>query len=194
MSVETEVEEEIEREAAEQSGSVDSEVVEPAEVIDETHPEWEKLEKQWAAKVRRLEAACKEAESAFNEAKKEAIALKKEFEGKVSELRRAISRSATQPELPFDDHEPKEQPQEQTDIEARHAELMKTPVTEALMLTDAQKDKLSDAGVETVGDFEKLRGGQMKDYPGGLSDLPRVGQATIDKWEEQLTDWLHRNQ
>lgn len=194
MSVETEVEDEIEGEEEEQTGSVDAEAIEPAEVIDESHPQWEQFERKWAEKVRRLEAACKEAEAAYNDAKKDAIALKKEFEAKVSELRRAITRGPSlQPELPFDDHEPKEEPQ-QTDIEARHAELMAMSVTEALMLTEAQREKLEDAGVKTVGDFERLRGGQMKDYPGGLSDLPRVGQATIDKWEEQLTDWLKRNQ
>lgn len=207
--LDTETEDDTDDDDAESSpaeaGSSDSEVVKQQDVIDETHPEWAKLEKQWASKVRVLEKACEEAEIRFSDAKKEAICFKKEYEGKVSELRRFIGRGPSlQPELPFDDAEKqadsKQQPHndsaqnvEQAKI-AHHEELMSKPIEEALTLTKKQREKLEEAGVKTVGDFEQLRGGQHKDYPGGLRDLPRVGDATVDKWEEEIIDWLKRNE
>lgn len=59
-----------------------------------------------------------------------------------------------------------------------------------LELTDKQAEKLEEAGINTVGQFEHLRTGQMDGYPDGLRSLKGVGQKTVDAWEDQMVEWL----
>jgi hypothetical protein len=67
------------------------------------------------------------------------------------------------------------------------------PISDALELTDKQFEKLEAAGVRTVGQFETLRSGQLDGYPDGLTSLKGVGKNTVDKWEEQIVEWLSAN-
>lgn len=114
---------------------------------------------------------------------------KKQYEGAVLHLRRLISRDPLYvPQVQAAD------PQMELDFDAAYDARLQTPIGEAIELTPKQAEKLEAAGVKTVGDFEQLRGGQMKDFPNGLSDLDRVGQATIDKWEDQIVEFLKVNQ
>lgn len=85
-----------------------------------------------------------------------------------------------------------------SDLERTHWELFSdedgdwrsVPIGEAISLTEKQVETLSEAGVVTVEDFENLRAGSHKDYPGGLRDLPRIGDATVDKWETEIVGWM----
>lgn len=109
---------------------------------------------------------------------------KKMFDGAVAALRNTIHRDPLYVPPVVED------PQLKLEFEQGYDKRLDAAIEEALELTQKQIEKLDEAGVKTVGDFEKLRGGQMKDYPGGLSDLPRVGQATIDKWEDEIVEFL----
>lgn len=68
-----------------------------------------------------------------------------------------------------------------------------TPVTEILTLTDKQREKLEDAGIWTIGQFEHVRGGRHADYPDGLRSIKGVGEKTVDKWEDEVVEWLAKN-
>ena len=48
-------------------------------------------------------------------------------------------------------------------------------------------EKLEGAGVTTIGELEDLRGGA------GLTSIGGIGQATADKIEEQVLEWLSEN-
>jgi hypothetical protein len=61
------------------------------------------------------------------------------------------------------------------------------PIADVLELTDKQAEKLQEAGIKTVGDFELLRAGE------GITSLKGVGQATADAWENNMLDWLAVN-
>lgn len=67
------------------------------------------------------------------------------------------------------------------------------PVSDVLTLSEKQMDKLDAAGALTVGEFERLRAGQNPDYPNGLLSVKGFGQATIDKLEEEMLNWLAKN-
>ena len=67
-------------------------------------------------------------------------------------------------------------------------------IEDAIELTEKQLEKLVDAGVSTVDQFENLRAGQNPDYPRGLIDLPGVGETLITKWEDAIIDWMTQNQ
>jgi hypothetical protein len=67
------------------------------------------------------------------------------------------------------------------------------PISDAIKLTDKQFEKLEEVGVRTVGQFETLRSGQLDGYPDGLTSLKGVGKNTVDKWEDQMVEWLSAN-
>jgi hypothetical protein len=48
-------------------------------------------------------------------------------------------------------------------------------------------EKLEDAGIHTIGELEDLRAGD------GLTSIGGIGQATADKIEEQVLEWLSEN-
>lgn len=60
-------------------------------------------------------------------------------------------------------------------------------IAESLGLTTKQLERLADAGVTTIGELEDLRGGD------GLTSVEGIGQATADKIEEQVLEWLEEN-
>lgn len=155
------------------------------------------LEKQHYARIKNLEKAADIAEVEHVRLKEEAKAAKKAWELAVAKLRGCIRKGA-QGYFDFGKAPEKKADAPKGDQAKQEAEVDSSwegvPIEEAIKLTKAQHEKLREHGVRTVLDFEKLRGGQIKDYPGGLRDLPRVGEATIDKWEDDIVNWLAENQ
>jgi hypothetical protein len=60
-------------------------------------------------------------------------------------------------------------------------------IAESLGLAAKVLEKLEDAGVRTIGELEDLRAGA------GLTSIGGIGQATADKIEEQVLEWLTEN-
>ena len=148
------------------------------------------IERQWIDELQAAQRHADKLDFVRQNAESEAKRAKKNHEAAVDALQEIIRRGpSSQLPLDFKDGAP-----EQTDEDRYHAKLLLTPITEALQLTAKQLEKLEEAGVKTVGDFESLRAGKLKDYPGGLSDLPRVGETTIDKWEDEILEWFDAKQ
>ena len=134
------------------------------------------LERQHYEDIKESESKCYELEDIYETDKAQAASSKKRWDQSTHELRSLIRRGPdAQSKLEFPD------------------DWRTVLIGDAITLTDAQSEKLSEVGVKTVEEFENLRAGQMKEYPGGLLDLPRVGQATIDKWEGEIVEWMSSN-
>lgn len=134
------------------------------------------LERKHYDEIRRLEAVCDGLETEFESDKANAAASKKAWEKAVCQMRACIRRG----------------PNPQAELAFRE-DWRDRPIGDAIELTEKQAELLESANVTTVEDFENLRAGKHKDYPGGLSDLPRVGEATITKWEDQIVEWMTAN-
>lgn len=134
------------------------------------------------SKIKKAEDECDMLESVYRDAQTAAKEAKQAYEAAVLGLR-SIIRKGPNPQLDL----PLTAESEDTDESWKDI-----PITTAMRLTKSQAEKLADAGVRTVYEFEQLRAGSLRDYPGGLSDLPRVGQATIDDWEDQIVEFWDR--
>lgn len=129
-----------------------------------------------------LNRECCEAGFEYERQKAITAAAKKQHEGLQARLNRMIADGANpQRELPFSSDE--DSAEDWKDV----------PISDVLELTDKQFEKLEDAGVRTVGQFEHLRSGQKPDYPDGLRSLKGVGEKTVDAWEDQMVEWLSEN-
>jgi hypothetical protein len=127
--------------------------------------------------IRSLESTCDRLEGEFEAAKASATAAKSMWTEAVSRLRESIRRGPDpQMALPLAD------------------DFMQTEIGEALTLTDRQAELLDAEGIFTVGDFEELRSGRYTDFPGGVQDLPGIGRAVAEKWEDQILDWIGRQE
>lgn len=153
-----------------------------AEQIDREHEHY--------GNIIRLQAECDRLERDYETQNLLAKDAKKKLELAIDHLRGVIRRGPN-PQGEFDFSEG--QSGEATDStvgDLSHDALMGYPIAAVIGCTAKQQDMLESAGVLTVADFERVRGGQNRDYPGGLSDLPGVGQKTIDKWEDAVIEWL----
>lgn len=178
--------EEVVSDAAEQLEQEATEEAQDQSADNESPAELTSLQKAHYERIQELEVQCEELEQDFNEKNSRAKSAKRKWEDKVEELRGCIREGPDdQHRLPFGDDD-------STKDGAGEA-WAETPISDALTLTDKQREKLEDADIKTVGEFERLRAG-TPDHPRGLQDLPRVGQATVDKWEEEILDWLAKNQ
>jgi len=129
-----------------------------------------------------LNTECDRARFEYEKKKREASEARKNLDELSEELSKLISEGPDrQQKLPFDT--PSESPGAWQD----------TPIGRVITVTDKQREKLDAANVKTVGDFENLRAGKLKDYPAGLSSLRGVGEKTIDKWEDEIVEWLAEN-
>ena len=118
-------------------------------------------------RIMQLERKCDELETEYESDKHRAAASKKKWEKAISDLRTCIRKGPdSQRELPFQ---------------------------EAIDLTDKQAEKMEEIGVSTVEDFENLRAGNVKGYPGGLRDVQGWGSATVDKLDDAIVDWMTLN-
>jgi len=141
-----------------------------------------KAEEKHCDDIIRLNHAVRIAELEYEDAKSEASAAKRRWEQLQAKLTSLIAQGANpQPELPF--------PEETVPTE----DWKSVAIESVLELTDKQAEKLEEAGIKTVGQFEHLRSGQMDGYPDGLRSLKGVGQKTVDAWEEQIVEWLSAN-
>lgn len=136
------------------------------------------IERKHLRRIQELEAECELLEGAYEVAKASASVAKKKWEEAVASLRTTI-RSG---------------PDAQQELEFASEGCGETPIEHALTLSGKQLETLRDAGVSTVEDFEALRAGKIQGFKGGLRDLPRVGQATADKWEDEILDWIGRQE
>jgi len=183
-----------EKKAANPPSSEEVEAVENAEVAPEEQAEatsqssevgsddLSPLQKQHYDGIIRLNHAVRIAELDYEDAKSEASAAKRRWEQLQAKLTSLIAQGANpQPELPF--------PEETVPTE----DWKSVAIESVLELTEKQAEKLEEAGIKTVGQFEHLRSGQMDGYPDGLRSLKGVGQKTVDVWEEQIVEWLSAN-
>jgi hypothetical protein len=123
--------------------------------------------------IRSLESTCDRLEGEYEAAKAAASAAKSLWSEAVSRLRESIRRGPDpQLGLPLAD-------------DFRSAE-----IGFALTLTKRQAEILEDAGIVTVQDYENVRWRKDKRFPNGLADVPGIGQALIEKWEEELLDYI----
>jgi len=123
--------------------------------------------------IRSLESTCDRLEGEYEAARSSASAAKSLWSEAVSRLRECIRRGPDpQLGLPLAD-------------DFRSAE-----IGFALTLTKRQAEILEEAGIVTVHDYESVRWGKDKRFPNGLADVPGVGQALIEKWEEELLDYI----
>jgi DNA uptake protein ComE-like DNA-binding protein len=121
----------------------------------------------------------------YEDAKAEAGAAKRRHESMQEQLNALISQGPNpQRELAFPEHTE----------EVKASEAWKdVAISEAIVLTSKQAEKLEAAGVKTIGQFEHLRSGQMEGYPDGLRSVKGVGEKTVDEWENQIVEWLSVN-
>lgn len=123
--------------------------------------------------IRSLETTCDRLEGEYEAAKSGAAAAKSLWTEAVSRLRECIRRGPDpQMGLPLAD------------------DFMAAEIGFALTLTKRQADLLADAGIETVQDYENVRWRKDKRFPNGLADVPGIGHALIEKWEEELLDYI----
>lgn len=141
-------------------------------------PSLSTLEHEHYLQIQEAEQQAFEAEEQYEGANTVAKMLKKRWESRVEVLRQLIRRGPdSQLPLPFGE-----------DGEAEPEDAWKAvPINDVLQLTDKQAEKLLDAGIRTVGDFELLRAGD------GITSLKGIGQATADAWEDNMLDWLAVN-
>lgn len=186
----------------------------PAEVAEEAgkvangnppkdHPEIEHSlsKEEWehyqAIKEANLEVS--EAQMAYDIANGKAKEAKKHLESVSLELSNLIAAGPTRPnpqrELPFEGGGTADQREthHDTDEIQNKIEWQRTPITDILTLTKKQHEKLDEIGVYTIGQFEHVRGGKHRDYPDGLRSIPGVGEKTVDKWEDDVVNWLAKN-
>lgn len=134
------------------------------------------IEKRFCEDVRGLERKCEVLEAEHEVAKAQASVAKKRLEEAVALLRATIRGGPNaQSQLPFSSgwHD--------------------TPIEQAITVTAKQLESLHEAGIENVDDFERLRSGSIDTYPRGVRDLRGIGQATADKWEDEILDWIAVN-
>lgn len=138
-------------------------------------------EREHYERIKDLNTEVHEATYKHDLAKSKAKMAKEHLESLQAELSSLISEGPRKPdpqkELPFSEPEAWES----------------TPITEVLQLTGKQQEKLEEAGVKTIGEFERIRGCQNPDYPNGLSSIKGFGEKTIDAMENDVVEWLAKN-
>ncbi len=134
------------------------------------------LERDHYIKIREMEANIRGYDVAYQMAKARAQDAKKDLELAIVDLRLCISKGPDKQKL--------------LEFEFDWASVA---ISTVLTCTEKQLDKLHEAGIETVGQFEAVRAGKDNRYPGGLTDIPGIGVSTRDKWEDQMVEWLAKN-
>lgn len=154
----------------------------------EQQPEVDEMgesEREHYERIKDLNAEVMTAQRDYDIKKSVANAAKKDLELAQAELSTAIAEGPRKPDpqkqLPFSDGEGEQQ------------DWATTSLFDVIECTAKQREKLEDVGVWTVGQFEHLRSGQKPDFPDGLRSIKGVGEATVDKWEDQMVNWLSAN-
>lgn len=133
------------------------------------------------ARAQEQEKRIESLESELSSLQSEMRMLKKEIKA-ACQRRRKIIQGMDEDQLDL--------PLEEGGAEPEHDDAWRnTRVLDVLDITPSLADKLADAGVSTMGELEDLRAGKNRDYPRGLLDLPKFGQKSLDKLEEQILNW-----
>ena len=150
--------------------TVEVDVVEVCEV--DPMPE---LEKQHYEQIKSLNVLVNEASYEHDIKKSQAKAAKEHLEGLQMRLSCLISEGPRKPdpqkELPF-----QEVPAWQ-----------EVPIEQAIEVTAKQLEKLHEAGIKTVIEFETERGGNR------FADVKGIGEKALEKWEDQILAWMSVN-
>jgi DNA uptake protein ComE-like DNA-binding protein len=105
--------------------------------------------------------------------KSQAKAAKEHLEGLQCRLSRLISEGPQKPdpqkELPFEEA------------------WKQTPIEQAIEVTEKQLEKLHEAGIKTVIEFETERGGNR------FASVKGIGEKALEKWEDQILAWMGVN-
>jgi hypothetical protein len=131
--------------------------------------------------------------------KAEASLAKKSLDEAASALSICISEGPPKPDpqktLPFDDDGNPTDASTPSPNAATQAEdaWKSVKIGDAITLTKKQAETLEQHGIRTVGQFEDVRSGQLRDYPNGLASLKGVGGVTITKWEDDIINWMMKN-
>lgn len=168
------------------SDEVSEVVPEPVSATEEKTPqEMSDLKQKHYDAICSLNLKVQQARVVYEDVKAEAASEKRRYESLQEQLNSLISQGANpQRELAFPEHAAEElKPEAWKDV----------PISEVIVLTPKQIEKLEAAGVKTMGQFEHLRSGQMDGFPDGLKSVKGVGQKTVDEWEEQALKWLFEN-
>jgi len=171
---------------------VEEELVDPKDTIDEVVKQQrinEELRLTHQQEIVDLRAVVHEAEDEFVAADKKAKRLKKTRDELQDDLNALIDRGPDyQRQLPFGTDDKPEESKE-------HAELMRTPALDVFEnLTASQLAKFEELKIDTLQDFEDLRGGKKADYPRGLVDVKGWGENAITKLENEVEAFLVKHQ
>ena len=129
------------------------------------------------AQLAALEADCAAKEREHFTLKEQTSEAKKSYELAVLKLRQAVARlTAGDPEPLFS----------QADGGGGGDKWRQCGI-DRLNLAASINAKLAEADVLTIGDLEDLRAGK------GLRSIAGIGQATVDKIENAVIDWLSEN-
>lgn len=66
-------------------------------------------------------------------------------------------------------------------------EWQQVPIEQAITVTEKQLEKLHEAGIKTVIEFETERGGNR------FAAIKGIGEKAVEKWEDQMVEWLSVN-
>jgi DNA uptake protein ComE-like DNA-binding protein len=145
------------------------EVEQPGPEVD-TMPE---LEKQHYEDIKKLNVLVNDAAREHDIKKFEAKSAKEHLEGLQCRLSLLITEGPQKPdpqkELPFDEA------------------WKQTPIEQAIEVTVKQLEKLHEAGITTVIQFETERAGER------FTSVKGIGEKAVEKWEEQMLDWMAVN-
>lgn len=137
------------------------------------------LEREFLESIQTAEEACDEAETEMVKASMLAREAKKTWEGLVAKLRNMIRRGPDpQQKLPG------------LDDEVSSTEYLEELLEVVLDLTKKQFEALDEAGIYTVGDFEDCRAKKIPHLPDGLRSIKGVGEATAERWENDVLAWI----
>lgn len=147
----------------------DVETIEEEKPVEAVLSEAEKLHYE---QIRQVNLAVNDALREHDIAKAKAKAAKDHLESLQYELTALISEGPKLPDsqmtLPFDDWRA-------------------VPIENAITITDKQLEKLHEAGINTVIEFETERGGNR------FANVKGIGEKTVDKWEEEILEWMSQN-
>jgi len=133
--------------------------------------------------IKELNAELCRARIVHAEKKESASEAKKRCDTLAEELEDMIAHGPDmQAKLAFGDDEATEPKATQAMLAWRDVQ-----VADALSLPVGQYDKLEDLGICTMGQLEDLRGGD------GLASIKGFGQATVDRIEDKIIEWLSDN-
>lgn len=154
-----------------------------------------RLQREHYEKICQANMMVQSASEQYENAKSEASWCKKRLEQLQARLTNLIAEGPSrQQQLPYPEDGDRSDAGDDADGTAAADESWKeTPISEAIDATEKQLEKLADAGVRTVGQFEALRAGQVDGYPDGLRSIKGVGQKTVDKWEDEILEWLQQH-